>query len=94
MDTACSSSLVAIAHGCDSLTSGVCDLVLAGGVYVMASPEMHIKTAQAGMLSADGRCFTFDQRANGFVPGEAVGVVMTTCRPATEPAISKASETL
>ena len=28
------------------------------------------------MLSPDGRCFTFDQRANGFVPGEGVGVVM------------------
>jgi len=43
---------------------------------VMAGPEMHIKTAQSGMLSQDGRCFTFDQRANGFVPGEGVGVIM------------------
>src|SRR4029450_2241752 len=39
-------------------------------------PEMHIKTAQAGMLSPDGRCFSFDQRANGIVVGEGVGVVM------------------
>jgi acyl transferase domain-containing protein len=28
------------------------------------------------MLSSDGRCFAFDQRANGFVPGEGVGVVV------------------
>ena len=28
------------------------------------------------MLSPEGKCFTFDQRANGFVPGEGVGVVM------------------
>ena len=76
IDTACSSSLVAIAQACESLTSGTSDVALAGGVYVMAGPEMHIKTAQAGMLSSDGRCFTFDQRANGFVPGEAVGAVM------------------
>jgi acyl transferase domain-containing protein/enoyl-CoA hydratase/carnithine racemase/acyl carrier protein/SAM-dependent methyltransferase len=76
IDTACSSSLVAIAQACDSLTSGVTDLALAGGVYVMAGPEMHIKTAQAGMLSAEGKCFAFDQRADGFVPGEGVGVVM------------------
>ncbi|MBV9492689.1 MAG: SDR family NAD(P)-dependent oxidoreductase, partial [Acidobacteria bacterium] len=76
IDTACSSSLVAIAQACDSLTSRVSDLALAGGVYVMTGPEMHIRTAQAGMLSADGRCFSFDQRANGFVPGEAVGVVV------------------
>jgi acyl transferase domain-containing protein/enoyl-CoA hydratase/carnithine racemase/acyl carrier protein len=76
IDTACSSSLVAIANACDSLVNGNSDTALAGGVYVMAGPEMMIKTAQAGMLSADGRCFAFDQRANGFVPGEAVATVM------------------
>lgn len=76
IETACSSSLVAIATACDSLNSGASDLALAGGVCVISGPEMHIKTAQAGMLSTDGRCFTFDQRANGFVPGEAVGVLM------------------
>jgi acyl transferase domain-containing protein/acyl carrier protein len=76
IDTACSSSLVAIAQACDSLISGNSDLALAGGVYVMAGPELHIKTAQAGMLSPEGKCFTFDQRADGFVPGEGVGVVL------------------
>jgi acyl transferase domain-containing protein/enoyl-CoA hydratase/carnithine racemase/acyl carrier protein len=76
IDTACSSSLVAIAQACDSLTSGASDLALAGGVYVMVGPEMHIKTSQAGMLSPEGKCFTFDERADGFVPGEGVGVVL------------------
>ena len=76
IDTACSSSLVAISQACDSLTSGASDLALAGGVYVMAGPEMHIKTSQAGMLSPEGKCFTFDGRADGFVPGEGVGVVL------------------
>ncbi|QGZ37637.1 ketoacyl-synthetase-like protein [Pseudoduganella flava] len=76
LDTACSSSLVAIAGACDSLNAGNSDVALAGGVYVMTGPAMHIMTAQAGMLSADGRCHTFDQGANGFVPGEAVGVVL------------------
>jgi acyl transferase domain-containing protein len=76
IDTACSSSLVALTSACDSLVSGTSDVALAGGVYVMAGPELHIKSAQAGMLSPEGKCFTFDQRANGFVPGEGVGVVM------------------
>jgi len=76
IDTACSSSLVAIASACDSLITGASDIALAGGVYVMANADMFLKTAHAGMLSPDGRCYTFDQRANGFVPGEGVGMVM------------------
>ncbi len=42
----------------------------------MAGPSMQIMTSQVGMLSPDGRCFTFDDRANGIVNGEGVGVVM------------------
>ena len=76
IDTACSSSLVALAQACDSLTSGSSDLALAGGVYVMTGPDLHLMTSQAGMLSPEGRCYTFDQRADGFVPGEGVGVVL------------------
>jgi 3-oxoacyl-(acyl-carrier-protein) synthase/enoyl-CoA hydratase/carnithine racemase/acyl carrier protein len=76
IDTACSSSLVAIASACDSLVTGASDMAFAGGVYVMANADMFLKTAHAGMLSPDGRCYTFDQRANGFVPGEGVGVVL------------------
>ena len=76
IETACSSSLVAISTACDSLNSGSSDVALAGGVYVMSGPQMHIKCSQSGMLSVDGRCYTFDQRANGFVPGEGVGVVV------------------
>jgi len=76
IDTACSSSLVAIANACDSLVAQTSDTALAGGVYVMSSPAMHIKTSQSGMLSPDGRCYSFDNRANGFVPGEAVGAVL------------------
>jgi acyl transferase domain-containing protein/enoyl-CoA hydratase/carnithine racemase/acyl carrier protein len=76
IETACSSSLVAIATACDSLVSGASDLALAGGVGVMSGPELHVKMAQTGMLSRDGRCFTFDQRANGFAPAEGVGAVL------------------
>lgn len=76
IDTACSSSLVAISAACDSLAMGSSDLALAGGVCVLAGPDMHIMTSKAGMLSADGRCYSFDQRANGFVPGEGVGALL------------------
>lgn len=76
VDTACSSSLVAIAQACESLLSGTSDLALAGGACILIGPKMFIDTSKVSMLSADGRCFSFDERANGFVPGEGVGAVM------------------
>lgn len=76
IDTACSSSLVAISEACSSILSGACDMALAGGVSVLTGPSMHIMTSKGEMLSRDGRCFTFDFRANGFVPGEGVGVIL------------------
>ncbi|SFJ92545.1 type I polyketide synthase, partial [Thermoflavimicrobium dichotomicum] len=76
IDTACSSSLVAIAKACDSLIMQTSDLALAGGVLTMLSPSGFIQASKAGMLSKDGKCFTFDARANGFVPGEGVGVIL------------------
>ena len=76
IDTACSSSLVAMANACDSLMVRASDMVLAGGVCVLAGPSLHIMASKAGMLSTEGRCFTFDQRAGGFVPGEGGGVVL------------------
>ncbi|HEY0837820.1 MAG TPA: beta-ketoacyl synthase N-terminal-like domain-containing protein [Azospirillum sp.] len=76
IDTACSASLVALANACDSLALGNSDLALAGGVYVLNGPDIHVKMSKAGMLSPSGRCFSFDQRADGFVPGEGVGVLL------------------
>ncbi|WP_186400372.1 SDR family NAD(P)-dependent oxidoreductase [Stappia sp. P2PMeth1] len=76
IDTACSSSLVAIAEACESLAAGTCDMALAGGACVLIGPKMFIDTSKVAMLSKDGRCFTFDARANGFVPGEGVGAVL------------------
>ncbi len=76
VDAACSSSLVAIVQACEALIAGTCDMALAGGVSVMVGPKMFIDTAKVGMLSPDGRCHSFDAGANGFVPGEGVGVVM------------------
>lgn len=76
IDTACSSALVAISEACNSLILDNCDIALAGGVHIMLSPDGFVMASKAGMLSSDGRCYTFDTRANGFVPGEGVGVVL------------------
>ncbi|HZZ67813.1 MAG TPA: beta-ketoacyl synthase N-terminal-like domain-containing protein [Phenylobacterium sp.] len=76
IDTACSSALVAISEACTSVATGNCDLALAGGVVVLSSSAFSQTLTDAGMLSPDGRCHTFDRSANGFVPCEGVGVVL------------------
>ncbi|MET9974377.1 SDR family NAD(P)-dependent oxidoreductase [Streptomyces microflavus] len=76
LDTACSSSLTALHRALSALRAGECDLAVAGGVNVLFSPQWFASLEAAGMLSASGRCWTFDERADGFVRGEGVGVVV------------------
>lgn len=76
IDTACSSSLVAMEMGCSSLQRGDTDLVITGGVNIINDAHAYLMADRAGMLSPDGRCYTFDHRANGFVMGEGVGVLI------------------
>ena len=76
VDTACSSSLISIHLACQSLRNGECDMAIAGGVDILISPEVYISLSQAGALSPDGKCFTFDRKANGYVPGEGAGAVL------------------
>ena len=76
VDTACSSSLVSIHLACTSLRNRECNLALVGGVNRLISPEFSINFSKARMLSADGRCKTFDAKADGFVRGEGAGIVV------------------
>ncbi|MEJ2693371.1 MAG: beta-ketoacyl synthase N-terminal-like domain-containing protein, partial [Candidatus Thiodiazotropha sp.] len=76
LDTACSSSLVAIHQACQSLAQGECEMALAGGVTLMLTEDLMVKTSQIGMMSASGQCRVFDQRADGAVFSEGIGVIV------------------
>lgn len=75
VDTACSSSLIAIHRAAEAITSGNCEMAIAGGVSLLLSPSLYVAFGNAGMLSSDGRCKTFDRRADGYVRGEGSGAV-------------------
>jgi phthiocerol/phenolphthiocerol synthesis type-I polyketide synthase C len=76
VDTACSSSLVAVHLACQSLRQGEATLAVAAGTNLILSPAVTVNFSEAGAMAADGRCKTFDARADGYVRSEGVGVAI------------------
>ncbi|MDQ0912426.1 acyl transferase domain-containing protein/acyl carrier protein [Streptomyces canus] len=76
VDSACSSSLVSVQLAVRSLLAGESRLALAGGVEILLDEKPYLELSAARALSPSGRCATFDERADGFVPAEGCGVVL------------------
>lgn len=77
VDTACSAGLSAFHLACQSVLHGESDmaLVAAGNTY-MTPESLTIPLDDAGFLSPDGRCYSFDVKANGYARGEGFGAVL------------------
>lgn len=78
VDTMCSSSLTAIHLACESIRRHECDYAIAGGVNLVTHPHKYIFLTQVQFLSLDGRCRSFGEGGDGYVPGEGVGAVLLT----------------
>ncbi|MGF7031547.1 acyl transferase domain-containing protein/acyl carrier protein [Paenibacillus mucilaginosus] len=76
VDTMCSSSLTAIHLACKSLQRGECDVAVAGGVNLSIHPNKYLLLAQGRFISGKGRCESFGEGGDGYVPSEGVGAVL------------------
>ncbi|HKO54705.1 MAG TPA: SDR family NAD(P)-dependent oxidoreductase, partial [Thermoanaerobaculia bacterium] len=76
LDTMCSSSLTAIHVACQDLKLGRTSLAIAGGVNVSIHPNKYLVLSGGQFISSDGRCESFGEGGDGYIPGEGVGVVL------------------
>ncbi|XP_063218658.1 fatty acid synthase-like [Bacillus rossius redtenbacheri] len=75
VDSACSSSLYALEHAYKSIRNGHCDAAIVGGCNLCLHPFVTLQFSRLGVLSMDGVCRSFDNKANGYARSEAIAVV-------------------
>jgi acyl transferase domain-containing protein len=76
IDTACSSAMVAVPQACRALQLGECNRAVAEGANLITNTALFHALCTGGFLNDEGACKTFDEKANGYCRGEAVGIVV------------------
>lgn len=73
-ESGCSSAIVAVDMACKSLRNRDSNLAIACGVNLLIHPFDH--NMLSFVVAPDGRCKTFDSKANGFGRAEGCGVLL------------------
>lgn len=76
IDSMCSSSLTALSIACDNIKQGGCKLAVVGGVNLSLHPNKYLFLSQYNFLSSKGRCESFGNGGDGYVPGEGIGAIL------------------
>ncbi|KAI1293103.1 beta-ketoacyl synthase domain-containing protein [Xylaria venustula] len=76
LDTGCSGGLVALHQACQSLRLGESNMAIVGGAQLLLDPDQSTNMSTIGMLNADGHCYAFDSRGNGYGRGEGIATLI------------------
>jgi 3-oxoacyl-(acyl-carrier-protein) synthase/phosphopantetheinyl transferase/malonyl CoA-acyl carrier protein transacylase len=76
IDAACASSLIALEHCVNELSSGRCDIAIAGGVHAGQNATFWSIFTQLGALSNKQQITPFSEDADGLLIGEGGGFVV------------------
>jgi acyl transferase domain-containing protein/NADPH:quinone reductase-like Zn-dependent oxidoreductase/NAD(P)-dependent dehydrogenase (short-subunit alcohol dehydrogenase family) len=76
VDTACSSSLHALSIACNDIQSGKIDKAIVAGVSLNLRPVISSVFQKYNMLSPDGICYAFDDKANGYCRSESINALI------------------
>ncbi|KAJ5538114.1 hypothetical protein N7494_007593 [Penicillium frequentans] len=76
VDTGCSTTLTGLHQACQGLKTGDADMSIVGGSNLLINPDFFITISTLGMLSPDGKSYSFDSRANGYGRGEGVASIV------------------
>ncbi|KAI0407186.1 reducing type I polyketide synthase [Xylaria palmicola] len=76
LDTGCSTSLVALHQACQSIRSGEASMSIVSGSNLLLNPDMFNQMSAMGLLSKEGRSFSFDSRGTGYGRGEGVATII------------------
>ncbi|KAL5002999.1 thiolase-like protein [Aspergillus recurvatus] len=76
IDTGCSTSMAALHQAVRNVQLRESDLSIVASASVLLNPDMFIVMSSQNVLSAEGRCFAWDERATDYGRGEGVAAVI------------------
>ncbi|KAI1756773.1 type I polyketide synthase [Xylaria castorea] len=76
LDTGCSAGIAAVHQGCQSIRLGESDISIIGASSTILNQDAFISASTIGAIGADGKCYAWDSRANGYGRGEGVAAII------------------
>lgn len=67
--------MIGVHEACQAIYNGDCSSAIVAGTNLIITPTMTVTMSEQGILSPEGRCKTFDAKADGYSRGEAINAI-------------------